>query len=152
MVLLVHPGGPFWRRRNIGAWQLPKGLIEPGEDAAAAARREFEEELGVTLVGEWRSLGSIRQSGGKIVDIFAVEQDLDCGSISSNLFELEWPRGTGQIEVFPEIDAARWMTLDEARTMMLTSQRPVLDRLKALLAQTTHDSEPGEAPYIECGS
>src|SRR5690242_11611702 len=133
-VLLVHPGGPYWHGKGVGAWQLPKGLIEFEEDAATAARREVEEELGITLTGEWLLLGSIRQAGGKTVEAFAVEQDVDCASISSNLFELEWPPRSGRIEAFPEIDAARWMTLDEARTMMLASQRPLIDRLEALLA------------------
>jgi predicted NUDIX family NTP pyrophosphohydrolase len=133
-VLLVHPGGPYWRGKGVGAWQLPKGLIESDEDAAAAARREVEEELGIALTGEWLLLGSIRQAGGKTVEAFAVEQDVDCAAISSNLFELEWPPRSGKNEVFPEIDAARWMTLDEARNMMLASQRPLIDRLEALLA------------------
>jgi len=145
-VLLVHPGGPYWCGKNAGAWQLPKGLIEPDEDAAATARREVEEELGVVLTGKWLSLGSIRQAGGKTVDVFAIEQDLDCASISSNLFELEWPRGSGQMEAFPEVDAARWMTLDEARTMMLKSQRPVIGRLEALLIQTASDAGRGIVP------
>jgi predicted NUDIX family NTP pyrophosphohydrolase len=135
MVLLVHPGGPYWRGKDLGAWQLPKGLIETGEDPAAAARREVEEELGVALVGDWLPLGSIRQASGKRVDAFAVEQEINCAAISSNLFELEWPPGSGTIKLFPEIDAARWMTLDEARATMLESQRPLIDRLEALLAQ-----------------
>jgi predicted NUDIX family NTP pyrophosphohydrolase len=109
-------------------------LIEFDEDAATAARREVEEELGITLTGEWLLLGSIRQAGGKTVEAFAVKQDVDCASISSNLFELEWPPRSGKNDVFPEIDAARWMTLDEARNMMLASQRPLIDRLEALLA------------------
>lgn len=133
-VLLVHPGGPYWHSKGVGAWQLPKGLIEFDEDAATAARREVEEELGITLTGEWLLLGSIRQAGGKTVEAFAVKQDVDCASISSNLFELEWPPRSGKNDVFPEIDAARWMTLDEARNMMLASQRPLIDRLEALLA------------------
>jgi len=134
MVLLVHPGGPFWRARHVGAWQLPKGLIEHGETAAGAARREVEEELGVVLSGVLVPLGTIRQAGGKRVDAFAVEQEVDCAAISSNQFELEWPPGSGRIESFPEIDAARWMTLEEARAMILKSQRPLIDRLEALLA------------------
>jgi predicted NUDIX family NTP pyrophosphohydrolase len=134
MVLLVHPGGPYWRDKDVGTWQLPKGLIEPGEEAAAAVRREVEEELGVALVGDWLSLGSIRQAGGKWVDVFAVEQEIDCAAISSNLFELEWPPGSGTIKLFPEIDAARWMTLDEARATMLESQRPLLKELLTQLS------------------
>jgi predicted NUDIX family NTP pyrophosphohydrolase len=134
MVLLVHPGGPYWRNKDIGAWQLPKGLIAPGEDALAAAAREVKEELGVALTGKCVALGSIRQGGGKRVDAFAVEQDFDCEAISSNLFELEWPPESGRIKSFPEIDAARWMTIDDAQTTMLKSQLPLLDRLKKMLA------------------
>jgi len=135
MVLLVHPGGPYWRGRNIGAWQVPKGLIEPGEDAAIAARREVEEELGIALKGDLAWLGTIRQAGGKWVDAIAVEQEVDCSAISSNLFELEWPPRSGRIASFPEIDAAGWMMLDEARATILKSQRPLLDRLEPLLAR-----------------
>lgn len=135
-VLLAHPGGPYWRSKTIGAWQLPKGQIEPGEDAAATARREAGEELGVALAGDLVPLGSLRQAGGKTVHAFAIEQEVDCAAIVSNRFELEWPPGSGRIETFPEIDAARWMTLDEARTMMLESQRPLLDRLEALLGRS----------------
>ena len=133
-VLLAHPGGPYWRRKTVGAWQLPKGQIESGEDAAATARREAAEELGIALIGDLVPLGSIRQAGGKTVHAFAIEQDVDCAAIVSNRFELEWPPGSGRIETFPEIDAARWMALAEARAMMLASQRPLLDRLEALLA------------------
>jgi predicted NUDIX family NTP pyrophosphohydrolase len=133
-VLLAHPGGPYWRHKTVGAWQLPKGQIEPGENAAATARREAAEELGIALIGDLVPLGSIRQAGGKTVHAFAIEQDVECAAIVSNRFELEWPPGSGRIETFPEIDAARWMTLAEARAMMLASQRPLLDRLEALLA------------------
>lgn len=133
-VLLVHPGGPFWRSRDAGAWQIPKGGIEEGEDAAAAARREAEEELGVTLTGALRPLGEIRQSGGKLVEAFAVAQDLDPDAIVSMTFEMEWPPRSGRTATFPEVDAARWFGMAEARAMMLPSQLPLLDRLEALLA------------------
>jgi predicted NUDIX family NTP pyrophosphohydrolase len=134
MVLLVHPGGPYWRNKDMGAWQLPKGLIASGEDAPAAAPREVKEELGVALTGNCIALGSIRQAGGKKVDAFAVEQDVDSEAISSNLFELEWPPGSGRIQSFPEIDTARWMAIDDAQAAMLKSQLPLLDRLKEMLA------------------
>lgn len=132
-VLLVHPGGPFWRNRDAGAWQIPKGLIEPDEAAADAARREAEEELGVTLTGTPRPLATIRQAGGKIVEAFALEQDLDPAAIRSNDFEIEWPPRSGRSQSFPEVDAARWFPLDAAREAMLESQRPLLDALDALL-------------------
>src|SRR5438046_680594 len=108
-VLLVHPGGPLWQRKDAGAWQLPKGLIAPGETAEAAALRETEEELGVVLVGALVPLGTIRQKGGKIVEAFALEQDFDPTTIASNEFELEWPPHRGRVQRFAEIDAARWM-------------------------------------------
>ena len=128
-VLLVHPGGPFWRGKDKGAWQLPKGALTPGEDAEAAARREVEEELGLVADAPLVSLGRVRQAGGKIVDAFAWERDVDAGAIVSNSFELEWPPQSGRMQNFPEIDEARWFTLAEARAMMLPSQLPFLDRL-----------------------
>jgi len=131
-VLLVHPGGPYWRKRDEGAWQLPKGGVDPEEEPAAAALREFAEEIGVMLDGEPVPLGRVRQAGGKSVDAFAIEGDLDADAIQSNLFEIEWPPGSGRRERFPEVDRARWMRLDEARAMMLPSQQPFLDRLAAL--------------------
>jgi len=133
-VLLVHPGGPFWRHKQAGAWQIPKGLIEPDEDPAATARREVREELGVAICGTLVPLDPIRQAGGKTVIAFAAEQDLDATAIVSNLFEIEWPPHSGKMASFPEIDAARWMALDEAHAMILPSQRPLLDQLARLLA------------------
>lgn len=131
-VLLVHPGGPFWRNKDAGAWQLPKGLIEADEDAATAARREAEEELGLAITGTLVSLGEIRQAGGKIVDAFAIQADLDPGAVRSNSFELEWPPRSGRMRSFPEIDAARWFDVAETEAMMLASQRPLIERLLAL--------------------
>lgn len=142
-VLLAHPGGPYWQGKDAGAWQIPKGLIEEGEDAAAAARRETEEELGIALLGELRPLAQLRQAGGKRVEAFALEQDVDPAAIVSNRFELEWPPKSRTIQSFPEIDAARWMALDEARDMMLASQRPLLDALRLLL---TEDDKGGVRP------
>jgi len=132
--LLIHPGGPYWMRKDRGAWQIPKGAIEEGEDAHAAARREANEELGVTLEGDFRPLGDIRQAGGKRVTAFAVGQDLDPATIESNLFEMEWPPKSGKIASFPEVGAARWMTLEEARKMILPSQLPLIERLAELLS------------------
>jgi predicted NUDIX family NTP pyrophosphohydrolase len=129
-VLLVHPGGPFWRGRDEGAWMIPKGLIEPGEDPLAAAVREFEEELGARPEGEPRPLCTVRQSGGKWVEAFALEGDFDCTALRSNSFTLEYPPKSGLFRDFPEVDEARWFTLEEARSMMLRSQAPMLDALE----------------------
>jgi predicted NUDIX family NTP pyrophosphohydrolase len=133
-VLLVHPGGPYWRRKDRGAWQIPKGMIGPGETPEGAARREALEEIGLSLDGELVPLGEVRQSGGKLVTAFAAEQDFDTTALASNTFELEWPPRSGKTAAFPEVDAARWMTLPEARAMMLESQRPLLDRLIKAIA------------------
>jgi predicted NUDIX family NTP pyrophosphohydrolase len=135
-VLLVHPGGPYWMRRDRGAWQIPKGGIEEGEDPEATARREAAEELGVTLDGPLDPLGDIRQAGGKRVTAFAVEHDLDPALIESNLFEMEWPPKSGKLASFPEVGKARWMDPDEARAMILPSQLTLIDRLAALIGQT----------------
>jgi predicted NUDIX family NTP pyrophosphohydrolase len=132
-VLLVHPGGPYWLRKDAGSWQIPKGVPEPGEDAAATARREAEEELGVELKGTLLPLGEIRQAGGKVVTAFAAEHDFDPEAVSSNEFETEWPPGSGKLQRFPEVSAAKWLTLAQARTIMLPSQLPLLDRLEDLL-------------------
>jgi predicted NUDIX family NTP pyrophosphohydrolase len=132
-VLLVHPGGPFWRNRDRGAWQIPTGGIDDGEEPVAAALREVEEELGLALSGELQPLDEIRQAGGKLVVAFALEHDFDTARIRSNEFEMEWPPKSGRQARFPEVDAARWMDLAEARSMMLPSQAPLLDRLEALL-------------------
>lgn len=132
-VLLVHPGGPYWQNKQAGAWQIPKGLIEPGEDAAAAALREAAEELGVVLAGQFLPLGEIRQAGGKYVEAFGLEAEVDADAVASNMFEMEWPPRSGRIKRFPEIDAARWMGIEEARDMMLASQQPLLDKLVAAI-------------------
>ena len=132
-VLLIKPGGPYWHKKDAGAWMIPKGTVEPGEEAAEAALREFEEETGTRLSTIPFPLGTVRQSGGKTVQAFAVEGDLDPAGIRSNEFELEWPPRSGRIERFPEVVEARWMTLAEARAMMLPSQLPLLDALHAKL-------------------
>ena len=136
-VLLVHPGGPFWRNKNAGAWQLPKGGIEPGESAAEAARREAEEELGIALTGEPQPLCSLRQAGGKLVEVFALEQDLDPAAIAGNEFEIEWPPRSGRTRRFPEVDQARWFALAAARRMVLQSQTPMLDAIAERMGQAS---------------
>jgi len=132
-VLLVHPGGPFWVRRDAGAWSIPKGEYGPDEDPEDAARREFSEELGMAAQGACQPLGEIRQKGGKIVTAFALEGDLDVDTITSSHFEIEWPPDSGQRKSFPEVDRAQWFDLDEARERILPAQVPLLNRLFALL-------------------
>jgi predicted NUDIX family NTP pyrophosphohydrolase len=132
-LLLVHPGGPFWRGRDEGAWMIPKGEIEPGEEPLAAALREFEEELGSAPHGQPMPLCTIRQKGGKWVDAFALEGDFDCEGLRSNAFTLEYPPGSGERRAFPEVDEARWFTLAEARAKVLPSQAPILDALEESL-------------------
>lgn len=132
-VLLAHPGGPFWRRRDEGAWSIPKGEALPGEAPEAAARREFAEETGAAVVGEARPLGRVQQKSGKWVEAFAVEGEFDVASLRSNRFDLEWPPCSGRVESFPEIDRAEWFTLAQARTKLLAGQHAFLDRLQSLL-------------------
>ena len=129
-VLLVHPGGPFFARRDAGAWSIPKGLHEDGEEPLAAARREFAEELGSPCPdGPALELGEIRQRNGKRVAAWAVEGDLDAAAITSNSFTIEWPPRSGRHQDFPEVDRAAWFGLDDARAKLLAAQAPLLDRL-----------------------
>lgn len=128
-VLLVHPGGPFWARKDDGAWSIPKGLCDPGEDPAEAARREFAEETGHTPAGSLRPLGSFRQSSAKQVEAFAIEGDFDTASLRSNTFEIEWPPRSGRRKSFPEADRAEWFSLDLARRKLIKGQVQVLDAL-----------------------
>ena len=130
LVLLVHPGGPFWRGKDAGAWSIPKGERVAGEDAETTARREFAEELGRAPTGPMRVLGRIRQRGGKYVEAFALEGDFDVDSLSSNSFEIEWPPRSGRLQSFPEVDRAAWFTLAAAREKINSGQRPLLDRLE----------------------
>lgn len=133
-VLLVHPGGPYWAKKDDGAWSVPKGEHDDGEDAVVAARREFFEELGSRLpAGRITPLGEVRQKGGKLVAAWAVEGNLDTGRITSNTFELEWPPRSGRRQEFPEVDRAEWFTLEQARAKLLEAQTPFLDRIAELL-------------------
>lgn len=134
-VLLIKPGGPFWRNRDEGAWMIPKGAIEPGETPADAAIREFEEEIGMPLTAVPFPLCTIKQSGGKIVEVFAAEGDVDPTAIASIHFEMEWPPKSGELQSFPEAEEAHWMKLTEARRMMLPSQLPILEALEERLVQ-----------------
>ena len=134
-VLLVHPGGPFWARRDHGAWSIPKGEVAEGEDPLACARREFAEELGVAPPdGEPIRLGEVRQKAGKLVTAWAVEGDLDPRTVASNTFALEWPRGSGRLREFPEVDRAEWFDLEEAAVRILEGQRPLLEALQEAIA------------------
>ncbi len=135
-VLLVHPGGPYWHRRDDGSWSIPKGEMNSGEDAGIAAIREFLEETGMALTGPLEPLGEIRQRAGKRVLGFAVEGDLDVQTIKSNSFEIEWPPRSGKMQAFPEIDRAAWFDLPSAHGKILESQRPFLDRLAERLDQS----------------
>jgi len=133
-VLLVHPGGPFWARRDAGAWSIPKGEYGDHEDAEAAARREFTEETGWTIGALLHPLGEVRQKAGKVVTAFAAEGDFDPATLQSNRFEMEWPPKSGRRASYPEMDRAGWFTLDDAAGKIIEGQRPLLDRLRALLA------------------
>jgi predicted NUDIX family NTP pyrophosphohydrolase len=132
-VLLVHPGGPFWQKRDLGAWSIPKGEYADHEDAEATAQREFTEETGWTIAGEMTPLGDIRQKAGKTVSAFAAEGDFDPATLASNSFEMEWPPRSGRVASFPEVDRAGWFALADAREKIIEGQRPLLDRLEALL-------------------
>jgi predicted NUDIX family NTP pyrophosphohydrolase len=133
-VFLVHPGGPFWRNKDLGAWTIPKGEIADSEDALAAARREFREETGQDIAGDFAALTPCRQAGGKIVEAWAVAGDIDAASIVSNRFEMEWPPRSGRRQSFPEIDRAAWFTLADAREHINKGQATLLDELQSRLA------------------
>ena len=128
-VLLVHPGGPYWARKDEGAWSIAKGMIEDGEDTLGAARREFAEETGASVSGELMPLQPVRQKGGKVIHAFAVEFDFDPTHLRSNTFALEWPPKSGQLREFPEVDRAAWFGLDQARKKIIQGQAPLLDQL-----------------------
>lgn len=132
-VLLVRPGGPYWRAKDVGAWMIPKGQVEEGEAPAEAALREFAEETGGEINDIPFPLAVIRQAGGKYVEAFAVEGDFDAASVRSIEFDLEWPPRSGRIQRFPEVVEARWMSLAAARSMMLPSQVPLIDALEQKL-------------------
>lgn len=130
-VFLAHPGGPFWRQRDAGAWTIPKGVVEEGEDLLDAARREFEEETGIVPTGTFTSLGSIRQKAGKVVHAWAWEGEADPAAIRSNTMRTEWPRGSGRWITFPEVDRCAWFDLTAARERINPAQAELLERLEA---------------------
>jgi len=134
-VLLGHMGGPFWAKKDAAAWSLPKGELDPDESPEKAARREFEEELGLPAPdGEYVSLGEVKQSGGKVVTAWAVEADLDPAAVVPGTFSMEWPPRSGRQQEFPEVDRVEWFSLDRAREKLLKGQLPFLDRLLALVS------------------
>jgi predicted NUDIX family NTP pyrophosphohydrolase len=131
-VFLVHPGGPFWAKKDDGAWSIPKGEFDEGEEPLDAAKREFREETGVVAEGEFRPLEPVRQSSGKIVYAWAVQFDLNSASVKSNVFSMEWPRGSGRLQEFPEIDRADWFKTQLARRKILKGQLGLLDQLEQM--------------------
>jgi len=131
-VLLAHPGGPFWKNKDEGAWSIPKGEHASSEDAAAAARREFEEETGVRLSEKLTPLGEVKQAGGKRVRAWALERDLDAAALRSNTFPLEWPPGSGRVRQTPEVDRFEWFPIEVARKKLVKTQTEFLDRLMIL--------------------
>jgi len=132
-VFLVHPGGPFWKNKDEGAWSIPKGEFEDEEEPFEAAKREFREETGFAANGEFLALQPVRQAGGKVVYAWAQECDLDAEAVKSNSFSMEWPRGSGGTAQFPEIDRAAWLPLEAARGKMLKGQIPFLDQLQQVI-------------------
>jgi predicted NUDIX family NTP pyrophosphohydrolase len=132
-VLLAHPGGPFWRKKDDGAWTIPKGLVEPGDDLVATARREFTEETNLTASGDMIPLAPVNQKNGKAVHAFAFEADFDLGGFASNTFELEWPPKSGRRQHFPEIDRIAYFPLPTAATKLIAYQRPLLHELEQRL-------------------
>ena len=128
-VLLVHPGGPFWSRKDLGAWSIPKGGHEPGETPIDAAQREFREETGFSVDGPFLPLTPVRQAGGKLVTAWAVEGDLDASAVRSTTFTMEWPPKSGRQKEFPEVDRAAWFPLDMALQKILAGQRPLIEEL-----------------------
>jgi len=132
-VFLVHPGGPFWAKKDLGAWSIPKGEFEPDEDPLAAATREFQEETGCVATGPFRPLTPVKQGGGKIVTAWAVEGDCDPATIKSNMFSIEWPPHSGKQREFPEVDRAAWLSIEEAKPRILKGQLPLIEELRRFL-------------------
>lgn len=132
-VFLVHPGGPYWAGKDQGAWSVPKGEYAPGDDALAAAQREFLEETGFPVSGPFVPLSQVRQSGGKVISVWAAAGDLDPARLRSNNFVLEWPPKSGKVREFPEVDRGAWFSLAEARIKLIPAQRALLDQLTDLV-------------------
>jgi len=135
-VLLVHPGGPYWAKKDLGAWSVPKGEFESGENPLDAAKRELEEETGIKAEGNFIELTPAKQKSGKLVYAWALQKDIDPADIKSNSFEMEWPPKSGKKKSFPEIDKAAWFTMDEARSKIIDGQKPLINELEAKLDET----------------
>ena len=142
-VLLAHPGGPLFNRKDDGVWTVPKGEVNPGEDLLQTAMREFEEEIGSAVAGDFIPLGTIRQKSGKIVHAWAVEGDLDCSKLVSNTFTMEWPPRSGKTGEFPEVDRAEFFTIDSAKVKINPAQVLLIDRLSAALIDPKFDQKGG---------
>jgi predicted NUDIX family NTP pyrophosphohydrolase len=141
-VFLVHPGGPLWAKKDLGVWSLPKGEVKEGEDLLHAAKREFTEETGFAIDGEFRPLDPVRQSGGKVVHAWAIEADCDASQIRSNLFTMEWPPKSGNTQEFPEVDRAGWFTIAESRKRILAAQIKFIDQLVSILSSMERAALP----------
>lgn len=139
-VFLVHPGGPYWQNKDLGAWSIPKGEFAQGEDPLEAAQRELREETGFTVMSDFVPLSPIKQRGGKTVHAWLVEADFDVTNVKSNTFSMEWPPRSGKMREFAEVDRADWFTLDVAKEKILEAQRPLLEEAQARL---TNDSPAG---------
>jgi predicted NUDIX family NTP pyrophosphohydrolase len=136
-VMLVHPGGPFWAKKDLGAWSIPKGLVDENEDLLAAAKREFLEETGMAVDGDFLGLGAHKQPGGKTIVAWAREGDFDPASLKSNPFSLEWPPRSGRTTEFPEVDRAAWYSIDEAFIKIHKGQKPIIAALEAAAVRSS---------------
>lgn len=142
-VLLVHPGGPYWAKKDEGAWSIPKGEFDPNEDPLQAAKREFAEETGFVPTGQVYPLKPLRQPSGKLIHAWAIQGDFDPAELKSNTFRLEWPPKSGRQQEFPEIDRAAWVSIDEAKRKILGGQAPLLAQLQGFLDDSRYASEEG---------
>ena len=138
-VFLVHPGGPYWVKKDLNAWSVPKGEPDDEEDLFVAAKREFGEETGLEISGDFMELEPVKQPSGKIIYTWAVESDLDASAVESNLFEMEWPPRSGKTGKFPEVDRAGWFTFETARQKIVKGQIPILDQLERKLRRSPAD-------------
>jgi predicted NUDIX family NTP pyrophosphohydrolase len=145
-LLLVHPGGPFWARKDDGAWSLPKGEYSSDENPLEAAKREFQEETGISLDGDFLPLGELRQPGGKLITAWAIEKDVDSTLVKSNLFSMEWPPKSGKMQEFPEVDRAAWFPISQARSKLLKGQVAFIDRLAERLGLPVEENRPSGGP------
>ncbi len=148
-VMLAHPGGPFWQKKDIAAWSIPKGLVEKDEENIVAAKREFYEETGISLDVDLLELGSIKQGSKKVITIYATQMDVDVKNVKSNMFEMEWPPKSGRIEKFPENDKAEWFSIEIAREKIFKGQVGFLDRLEKILGYTEVKVEYNQLSLFE---